>query len=422
MTRLLDECRLKSMQKPKDSKTVKFIDLFAGIGGFHMALSQLEGIDAQCILACDIDADARHVYEGNFGIEPKSDIRCIDEHEIKDFDLLCAGFPCQPFSKGGSQDGFNDQTRGTLFFEICRILEAKQPKFVLLENVQNLVGHDDGRTYQVICNRLIQLGYLVPDKPVILSPTDVEVPVLRPRVFIPCIKSSNCTRGRYSFPDIRRPFKAPSSLLEYFGIADDVVNSEYSITEHERTVLDAWDDFYQGLDVKVIGFPVWYDYFRYSGDYSEFPRWKAEFIRKNVDLFHRNEGHIVEWEKRHQRLNGFTPTQRKFEWQCGTACKSVYEALIQFRPSGVRVKRLDRFSTLVAMNHPQIVGPLGRRLTPDETKLLQSFPTSFRLHEQKSVALKQLGNSISIAVTKEVLRTMFQYEQKSTNPSGQPDM
>ena len=418
MTRLIDECRLKSMRKTKGLQNVRFIDLFAGIGGFHMALSQIEGIHAECLLACDIDADARHVYEDNFGIEPKSDIRGIDENEIKDFDLLCAGFPCQPFSKGGSQDGFNDQTRGTLFFEICRILEAKQPSYVLLENVQNLVSHDDGRTYQVICDRLIQLGYLVPENPVILSPTDVEVPVLRPRVFIPCIKSLSNNGGRYSFPDIRRPFKAPPSLLEYFGFADELAGTEYSISEHERTVLDAWDDFYQDLDVTVIGFPIWYDYFRYSGDYSEFPRWKAEFVRKNVALFQNNRAHIVEWEKRHNRLEGFTATQRKFEWQCGTACKSVYEALIQFRPSGVRVKRLDRFSTLVAMNHPQIVGPLGRRLTPDETKLLQSFPTDFKLHEQKSIALKQLGNSISIAVTKEVLRTMFQYEQKTTNPDS----
>jgi DNA (cytosine-5)-methyltransferase 1 len=422
MTRLLDECRLKSMQKPKDSKTVKFIDLFAGIGGFHVALSQIEGIDAECVLACDIDADARHVYKVNFDIEPEPDIRGITENKVPDIDLLCAGFPCQPFSKGGSQDGFNDQTRGTLFFEICRILEAKNPRFVLLENVQNLVGHDNGRTYQVICDRLVSLGYLVPDVPVILSPTDVEVPVLRPRVFIPCIKSLSNNGGRYSFPDIRRPFKAPPSLLEYFGFSDELADSEYSISEHERTVLDAWDDFYQGLDIDVIGFPIWYDYFRYSGDYSEFPRWKAEFVRKNVALFQNNRAHIVKWEKRHNRLEGFTATQRKFEWQCGDACNSVYEALIQFRPSGVRVKRIDRFSTLVAMNHPQIVGPLGRRLTPDETKLLQSFPTDFKLHEQKSIALKQLGNSISIAVTKEVLRTMFQYEQKTTNPDSESDM
>ena len=110
----------------------KFIDLFSGIGGFHQALASFGG---ECVLASDIDANAIKVYKNNYGIDSNINVRDIKNEDIPDHDVLCAGFPCQAFSKAGKQEGFMDQTRGTLFFEVARILNAKHPKYILLENV-----------------------------------------------------------------------------------------------------------------------------------------------------------------------------------------------------------------------------------------------------------------------------------------------
>lgn len=130
---------------------IKFMDLFAGIGGFHLALQDWK---SELVLACDIDDYCKQVYNENFNPSVLvSDIKEINENEIPDFDLLCAGFPCQPFSKGGFQKRFNDN-RGTLFFEVFRTLDKKRPKFILLENVSSLVTHDNGNTFKLIIDSL----------------------------------------------------------------------------------------------------------------------------------------------------------------------------------------------------------------------------------------------------------------------------
>jgi DNA (cytosine-5)-methyltransferase 1 len=136
---------LLRLKKPA-KKGLRFIDLFSGIGGFHLALKSL---GATCVLACDIDEKCRDMYEKNFGIKPKEDITKLNENEIPDFDILCGGFPCQAFSHAGKQNGLED-TRGTLFRDVCRILRAKKPKYFLLENVKNLKGHDGGKTWITI--------------------------------------------------------------------------------------------------------------------------------------------------------------------------------------------------------------------------------------------------------------------------------
>ena len=134
----------------------KFIDLFAGIGGFHQAMASLGG---ECVLASEIDKPAIEVYRKNYGIDSGVNVRDVDADAIPDFDVLCAGFPCQAFSKAGARLGLKDKTRGTLFFEIIRILEAKKPKWFILENVRHLVAHDQGRTWRIIQESIRSLGY-----------------------------------------------------------------------------------------------------------------------------------------------------------------------------------------------------------------------------------------------------------------------
>ena len=166
----------------------KFIDLFAGIGGFHLALHSL---GAECVFASEWDEAARKTYEHNFSkISPKlfkaeqfaGDITKIDKRDIPDFDILCGGFPCQPFSQAGHRLGFED-TRGTLFFDIAEILRIKQPKAFFIENVRGLFKHDDGKTFQVISNTITKdLGYSL--HYAIVKASDHGLPQHRPRLFM----------------------------------------------------------------------------------------------------------------------------------------------------------------------------------------------------------------------------------------------
>ena len=123
-----------------------FIDLFAGIGGFRLAMQNLGG---KCVLSSEIDEYAIETYEKNYHIKSAGDVKKIDINDIPEHDVLCAGFPCQTFSKAGKQEGFKDQVKGTLFFEIVRILESKKPKYIILENVRNLISHDKGNTWKI---------------------------------------------------------------------------------------------------------------------------------------------------------------------------------------------------------------------------------------------------------------------------------
>lgn len=172
---------------PPDNWKFTFIDLFAGIGGFRLAFQNAGG---KCVFTSEWDKYAKQTYEANFGETPYGDIRNIVKSEIPDHDVLCAGFPCQPFSLAGvskkkslgKKHGFEDETQGTLFFEIKEILRIKRPKAFMLENVKNLLSHDKGKTFEVIRNSLEdQLGYIISWKIV----DGVKwVPQHRERIFI----------------------------------------------------------------------------------------------------------------------------------------------------------------------------------------------------------------------------------------------
>jgi DNA (cytosine-5)-methyltransferase 1 len=171
------------IQKPK-TPVVRFIDLFCGIGGFRIAAEQaasLLGVQTECLLSSDIDEPCQFAYEANFHDKPLGDVTQINADSIPDHDLLLAGFPCQPFSIIGQRKGFED-TRGTLFFEIARLLEAKQPGAFVLENVKMLKGHNGGKTLNRIMEALRALGYICDYK--ILNALDFGLPQKRERIFI----------------------------------------------------------------------------------------------------------------------------------------------------------------------------------------------------------------------------------------------
>lgn len=160
------------------AETIEFIDLFCGVGGIRLGM---ENAGFKCIFSCDINDECQKTYFENFGELPKGDIKLIDEKSIPSHQILCAGFPCQPFSISGRQKGFAD-TRGTMFFEICRIIKEKNPPVVMLENVKHLVHHDHGNTLKTIIQNLEDLGYTVSSK--VLNALDFGVPQNRERIII----------------------------------------------------------------------------------------------------------------------------------------------------------------------------------------------------------------------------------------------
>ncbi|MAE08200.1 MAG: DNA (cytosine-5-)-methyltransferase [Bacteroidetes bacterium] len=190
---------------------IKFIDLFCGIGGFRTAMDQAcveNDLIPECVFSSDIDAYCQDSYEANFGERPEGDITKIDEKNIPDHDILFAGFPCQPFSIIGQMQGFND-IRGTLFFDIARIIKHKKPKAFILENVKQLVGHDRGKTLKVIVKTLEkELGYNV--QYVVLNALDYGLPQKRERVIIVGHREPIL----FSFPSPIRPFKPLTEIIE----------------------------------------------------------------------------------------------------------------------------------------------------------------------------------------------------------------
>lgn len=198
---------------------VKIVDLFAGIGGIRLGVEQAFG-DVHCVFTSEIDKHAVTTYKANFGDDHIfGDITKINESDIPDHDILLAGFPCQPFSQAGLKKGFTD-TRGTLFFDIERILLAKQPKAFLLENVKQLKGHDKGRTFQTIINHLNKAGYKVFYE--ILKARDFGLPQNRERIYIVGFLDHSIN---FEFP---KPTNLPTRVGD---ILDDVVDEKYTISD-----------------------------------------------------------------------------------------------------------------------------------------------------------------------------------------------
>jgi DNA (cytosine-5)-methyltransferase 1 len=385
---------------PKPLSGLKFIDLFCGIGGFHIALSDL---GAECVLACDIDEKCRDVYENNFGIKPYNDITKLETKDIPAFDILCGGFPCQAFSHAGKQGGFED-TRGTLFRDICRILKDCQPKYFLLENVKNLKGHDGGKTIQVIYKSLQDVGYKTYKEPICLSPHQIGVPQHRERVFILGMRAKEFN----DFPAVTPTKTDISSILE----PETIHHKELEISKKDIDVLNKWEEFIQHFkkeQIKLPTFPLWTYCWGTKEELTGLPEFKQKFIKNNQTFYDTHKKFLEKWIKEARVLEGFVGARTKFEWQCGVFKEkdSLWNLLFTFRPSGIRVKRTNYSGALVAMAQIVNVGSRKRKLSPREVARLQSFPDSFKIHNSNSVAYKQFGNSVNVNVIKHMVRFLL---------------
>ena len=191
------------------SKKVKYIDLFCGIGSFHYSFKKL---GFECVMASDIYQPAKDSYKQNHGMDVLDDICNIDPSKLENYDILCAGFPCQPFSQAGQHKGFED-SRGTMFSQVMRFVKTNVPKIVILENVQGLLNHDKGKSFLKIKNELESEGYNVVYK--VLTCSDYGIPQMRKRLFIIAFKNVNVD-NLDSFFDLSK-YENDVSLSEYLG-------------------------------------------------------------------------------------------------------------------------------------------------------------------------------------------------------------
>lgn len=214
-----------SEQEQQCLQGLRFVDLFCGIGGFHLALSSL---GAECVFASDINEKACKVYEKNYKIKPYGDITKIKCKDVPSHDILCAGFPCQPFSISGNRKGFDDKN-GKLFFEIIRIARFHKPKVIFLENVSNLESHNEGKTLEVIRQKLKSIGYRTFDS--VLNASDYGVPQSRKRIYIIAFRN-NLGIKQFCFPKSEQEIACVQDVLE------ENVDSKYSVVRNDIVIFD----------------------------------------------------------------------------------------------------------------------------------------------------------------------------------------
>lgn len=391
---------------------MKYIELFSGIGAFSLAIKQIDE-DAECVFACDWNAKCADVYRNNFNMESLGDIKKVNPKDIPKHDLCFFSPPCQAFSKGGKQKGFGDD-RGILIYDVFRILEYHKPKYILMENVRNLVSHDHGNTFAVIRSYLKNIGYRLPSNPIILSPHQFGIPQTRERAFLPGIYDpKNIDKPlNISFNDLFRKSDNDAYKIIIESFNDD---KKLKLSKQEANILNKWDSFIKGVNKKTLGFPVRIDAFHLD-DFNQkaifgktYPR-KTIFIEKNKQLYIENKNFIDKWLNKDSILDSCVHTNRKFERQAGNKIESVWDGIIQFRPSGIRVKVPTTYPALVAMVHVPIIGKYKRRLSVAECKKLQSFPDDYKLDEYSFESYRQLGNSINVTVLKNVTLKLLNYK------------
>ena len=387
---------LTTIQQNQDTRPLKFIDLFCGIGGFHQALHR---IGAQCVFASDIDEQCRKTYERNYGLKPHGDISkiSINTETIPEFDILCGGFPCQSFSNSGKKGGLSDK-RGQLFEYILQIATLRSPRFLFLENVKHIMKIDGGKAFEHILRRIRETGYEVDIME--LSPHQLGIPQQRERVVFICVRR-DIYRGNVS-----AAFVIPNTPIDVDRIfeQDPAKTAKYRISKEDESILEAWDEMVRVFEPGESMSPTILCsefYTTYTEDaFKKLPDWKQEYITKNRPIYEKYREHWDTWYKRHETLIKRKEIYGKLEWQAGKkkAGDTIFNQFIQLRQSGIRVKKREYFPTLVAIVQTPIYAKERRHITPRECARLQSFPDSFVLNEKDHTAYKQFGNAVNVEV------------------------
>lgn len=431
---------------PKMTKTgFRFIDLFAGLGGFHIALERLGGT---CVFAAEWQEHLRDLYEVNHGIRPAGDITKVSPEDVPEHDVLTAGFPCQPFSKAGDQLGFECTKQGGLFFDVAEILAARKPSLFILENVPNLLKHDSGRTWQKIQKKLglDGLGYHIDAQK--YSPHNFGVPQIRERVYIVGSLEPLTT---FEWPERSTEETSIETIL------DKTPPGAKKLSPQVLECLTVWSEFLQACPpgLNLPSFPLWsmewgatYPYENetpwgrrilqgtdgltgFSGSHGVklghkssleerwaalpsharteqfiFPKWKQDFIRQNREFYAANREWIAPWRP---KILKFPSSLQKLEWNIQGGHQNLWDYVIQFRASGVRVKRRSTAPSLIAMTDTQvpIIAWEKRYMTPVECARLQSMQSLKQLPDSPIKAFQALGNAVNCDVVEKVASALL---------------
>lgn len=339
------------LKNRSEFKQMKFIDLFAGIGGFRIAL---EEFGHKCVFSSEMDKYCQKVYEDNFKDIPAGDITQILEESIPDFDILTAGFPCQPFSYAGRQEGFNDKTRGTLFFDVLRIIKAKKPKMFLLENVKGLKSHNNGETMNIILSSLEELGYDVHWK--VLDSHKFGVPQKRERWY--CVGFDK--KIDFKFPTQTNPNTTLKDIVDIEAIHPDLELSQF-----------------------------------------EKSRIQHHFSSKDIRVQHDNSMYAPDTKKGKHGVFSFLKPDKTLRFHIGDVSKTQIQEAYYCSLDSVA-------PAIIAAREPKL-WDISRRLSVDECRKLQGFPDTFIFDVSKLQAKKQLGNSVAVPVIREIVRNMLYY-------------
>ena len=332
-------------------KEMRFIDLFAGIGGFRIAL---EEFGHKCVFSSEMDKYCQKVYEDNFKDTPSGDITQISENNIPDFDILTAGFPCQPFSYAGRQEGFNDKTRGTLFFDVLRIIKAKRPKMFLLENVKGLKSHNNGETMDIILSALKELGYDVHWK--ILDSHKFGVPQKRERWY--CVGFDK--KVDFKFPIQTNPNTTLKDIVDV-----EAKHPDLELSEFEKS------------------------------------RIQHHFSSSEIRVPHDNSMYAPNTKKGKHGVFSFLKPDKTLRFHIGDAAKTQIQEAYYCSLDSVA-------PAIIAAREPKL-WDISRRLSVDECRKLQGFPDKFIFNVSNLQAKKQLGNSVAVPVIREIVRNMLYY-------------
>lgn len=405
---------------------ITFIDLFAGTGGIRLGFEQAlneNGIKTKCVLSAEIDKEACKTYEQNFGENPYCDITQLSD--VKDFDVLLAGFPCQAFSSAGKRLGFED-TRGTLFFDVARLIAAKQPSMCVLENVRGLVSHNKGKTFETIKNVLSDLGYQFEYR--LLNSSNYGVAQNRVRIYIVALKDAKpiLTLANDVGAVDSHAFKQSLTTMDLFESIQPVLVKDI-LESNPNEYYDCSDTFISQLTQVLDG-----DLDRLHGirlidsrGGNSIHSWdlglrgqctphEIDFMnllianrRKNIFGTHQ-DGKALSKEQiatfyPYDDINTVIESlldKRYIKEKEGlynlVAGNMSFEVFKFLDPDSVSITLTASDSNRLGVYHNGRV----RRLTPRECARLQGFPDSYVLHPKDSFAYKQLGNAVSVPVIK----------------------
>jgi len=417
---------------------IRFIDLFAGIGGMRLGFQQAcdaLGIEYKCVISSEIDKKAIETYKLNFDEQPTGDIREIDL--IPKFDFMLGGFPCQPFSYAGKQQGFGE-TRGTLFFEIERLLKKYQPQGFLLENVRGLTTHDQGRTFKTIINSLEQIGYGV--NYILLNSSNFGVPQNRVRIYIlgilgktpiVTIHSDKGATDSHTFKEQLEQlnlFVDNYSVVRVKDILEEQVSESYFLSKlFEQQLFDAVGGQFEKLHgVRLIDFRGGNSLHSWDlGLKGKCTKDECDFMnalishRRHSKFGNHQDGKSLTLEQiktfsDHENIDEIISllTTKKYLKKIDKKYNPVsgnmsFEVFKFLDPESISITLTSSDSSKLGI----IQNGRPRRVTPRECARLQGFPESYIIHLQDNAAYNQFGNAVSVPVIKSILLNFFKHNK-----------